>query len=163
MFGINRILTTGLLLTFVVAQGPEPPLAETRLTVHTLVREDIFAGLVADDLNRFARGEKNIQLLLEQRPDSRPELLAWQGSATVYRAVRAHEDGRPDEFTRNYDKALALFAEASQAQPESLGINATMASESGERRGHEPDVQDLPRAGTSGGPAGGIEQRLSED
>jgi hypothetical protein len=36
------VLATGL-----AAQSPEPPLAETRLTVHTLLREDVFAGYLA--------------------------------------------------------------------------------------------------------------------
>ena len=50
---------TGLLVLAAVAmtaaQAPEPPLSDTRLTVHTLLREDVFAGFLANDMNRFAR------------------------------------------------------------------------------------------------------------
>ena len=73
--------------TAVPAQAPEPPIADTRLTVHTLVREDIFAGFLQNDLVRLARAEKNIELLLASRPDARPGLLAWQGGTALTRAV----------------------------------------------------------------------------
>src|SRR5262245_58045803 len=84
---------------------------DPRLTVHTLVREDMFAGFLANDMERFSRGEKNLELLLEERPQSRPEILAWQGGAALYRAVLAHEQQRADEFQQHYQRALGLFAE----------------------------------------------------
>jgi hypothetical protein len=96
----------------VAAQSPEPPISDTRLTVHTLLREDIFAGFITDNDARFARGEKNIQVLLQQRPSQKPNLLAWSGGATLYRAVRAYEAGRQDEFLRDYRQAVDLFSHA---------------------------------------------------
>ena len=54
----TALLTLGFVtaISFAVpAQAPEPPLADTRLTVHTLVREDIFAGFLQNDLTRLAR------------------------------------------------------------------------------------------------------------
>jgi hypothetical protein len=108
----KRIFLGLTLVTVAVAQSPESPLSDTRLTVHTLVREDIFAGILNDDMERFSRGEKNIQLLLEQRPSQKSNLLAWKGSASLYRAVRAHENKRDDEFLQNYRQALDLFTQA---------------------------------------------------
>jgi len=102
-------------VTVAAAQSPQSPLSDSRLTVHTLLREDIFAGFMADDMARFERGEKNIQLLLEQRPDQKGNLLAWKAGATLYRAVRANEANRADEFQRYYRQALDLFAEARKA------------------------------------------------
>ena len=72
-------------------QSPEPPLADKRLRVETLLREDFFAGLLDDDLDRLARAEKNIELLLEQRPNDKPTLLALKGGVAMLRAVRAHD------------------------------------------------------------------------
>ena len=72
-----------------LAETPDPPLEDKRLAVSTLVREDIFAGWRTDDMERYERGEKNIDLLLEQRPASRAELLAWKGGTKVYRAICA--------------------------------------------------------------------------
>ena len=124
MNAIKRILVVVALVTVAAAQSPEPPLEDTRLTVHTLVREDIFAGFLADDMERFSRGEKNIQLLLEKRPGAKSDLLAWQGGATLYRAVRAYENNRPDEFQQNYRKALDLFSQARRLAPQNGGVAA---------------------------------------
>jgi hypothetical protein len=98
----------------VSAQSPEPPLADTRLTVHTLVREDLFAGFMANDMVRFTRGEKNVEQLLKERPDQRGNLLAWRGSAAMYRAVLAHESGNNGEFLKHLNASKAAFAEAAQ-------------------------------------------------
>jgi hypothetical protein len=117
-----QAIAAGLTLLVLTAaagavQSPEPPLAETRLTVHTLLREDLFAGFLADDLERFGRGERNIERLLEQRPSDKGSLLAWKGSAVLYRAVRAHEAGRANEFKEGHRRALDLFAEARKLAP----------------------------------------------
>jgi len=98
------------------AQSPEPPLSDTRLTVHTLMREDVFAGFLSNDMTRFERAERNAAALLEQRPDQRGNLLAWQGAMRLYRAVRAHEAASPEEFARLYGDARELFAQAQRAQ-----------------------------------------------
>ncbi len=63
----------------VPAQAPEPPLGDTRIAVQTLVREDIFAGMLQNDMTRLARSEKSIESLLASRPADRAELTAWQG------------------------------------------------------------------------------------
>jgi hypothetical protein len=120
------------LLVFVVfvvsaaaaAQAPEPPLSDKRLTVHTLVREDLFAGFLANDLTRLSRGERNVEVLLRERPDQRANLLAWQGGAAVYRAVLAHEAGNTQEFERLYRSARDAFAEATRLQAGEDGVPA---------------------------------------
>ena len=124
MYRISKIFLLALFVTVALAQSPEPPLSDTRLTVHTLVREDIFAGFLMDDMERFARGEKNIQALLEKRPAAKSDLLAWKGSATLYRAVIAHEANRGDEFQRKYREALDLFSQARQISPDNGGAAA---------------------------------------
>jgi hypothetical protein len=114
------------LVTVAAAQSPQTPLSDNRLTVHTLLREDIFAGFLADDMERFSRGEKNIDLLLEQRPAQKANLLAWKGGAMLYRAVLAHEKNRADEFQRYYRQALDLFAEAGKPTTGNDGIAAIL-------------------------------------
>ncbi|MBI2823818.1 MAG: hypothetical protein HYX69_03895 [Planctomycetia bacterium] len=115
-----------LLVSNGFGQSPEPPLSDTRLTVHTLVREDIFAGWRQNDLERFARGEKNIDLLLEQRPAGKPALLAWKGGAKLYRAVLAHEAGNNDEFERLFQETRGHFAEAKKLAPQDPGVAAVV-------------------------------------
>ncbi|HWP44457.1 MAG TPA: hypothetical protein VNO14_14525 [Blastocatellia bacterium] len=121
---IKRVLLTVMFATVAVAQSPEPPLADNRLSVHTLVREDIFAGFLTDDMERFSRGEKNIELLLEKRPAAKADLLAWKAGAKLYRAVLAHEGNRSDEFKRYYDQAVDLFSKARQIAPQGGGVAA---------------------------------------
>jgi hypothetical protein len=111
-------------LGVVTAQSPEPPLADTRLTVHTLLREDIFAGFMAKDMTRFARGERNIEQLLKERPDQRGNLMAWKGTTLMHRAVLAHEAGKTDEFGKGLEAARAAFAEASKQTSGNDGVAA---------------------------------------
>ena len=98
-------LLSGVLAAIVViaapaAQSPDEVLSDTRLSVHTLVREDIFAGFKSDNMARFERGERNIEILLTQRPEQRGNLLAWKAGTKLYRALLAHEAGQPEAFAR---------------------------------------------------------------
>jgi hypothetical protein len=111
-------------VTGTLAQSPEPPLADTRLPVHTLVREDVFAGFMANDMTRFARAERNIDVLIRERPTERGNLLAWRGSTSLYRAVLAHEAGNADEFQRHLQVAREAFASAAQATSGNEGAAA---------------------------------------
>ncbi|BCS35631.1 hypothetical protein TBR22_A48650 [Luteitalea sp. TBR-22] len=106
------------------AQSPDDVLSDTRLSVHTLVREDMFAGWRSDNMPRLERAERNVEVLLKQRPEERPNLLAWKSGAAVYRAVLAHEAGQPDAFARYYAAALAGFEEAGRATSGNGGVKA---------------------------------------
>jgi hypothetical protein len=103
---------------------PDPPIAETRLPVSTLLREDVFAGWRTDDMERFARAEKNIDLLLEERPQARAELLAWKGGTKLYRAVLAREAGNVEEFKRYYQETRDHFADAKKLAPKHPAVAA---------------------------------------
>ena len=113
-----RVMSSLVLLLVAIAgasaQSPEPPLSDTRLTVHTLLREDVFAGFMANDMVRFTRAERNIEQLLKDRPDQRGNLLAWRGDAAMQRAVLAHDAGNNGEFLKQLHAARAAFAEAAQ-------------------------------------------------
>ena len=126
MHVFRSALLSVLVITAIAAQSPVPPLSDTRLTVHTLVREDIFAGFMSDNLDRLARAERNIEVLLEDRPAQRANLLAWKAGASLYRAVIAHESGKPDDFSRLYDEARAGFAEAATLESGNDGVQAVI-------------------------------------
>src|SRR5262245_36132675 len=104
--------------------SPEPPLSDTRLSVHTLVREDIFAGILDSDMSRLARGEKSIEILLKQRPADKPALLVWKAGAILYRGVLALEANRRAEFDEKYAQAIDLLAEAKKLGPQDQGVDA---------------------------------------
>ena len=126
MLGISRVFLLMAFVVVAIAQSPEPPISDTRLSIHTLVREDIFAGFLTDDMARFARGEKNVDLLLEKRPAAKSELLAWKGGAALYRAVSAYENKRMDEFQQKYQQALELFSQSRQTSPQNGGAAAVI-------------------------------------
>lgn len=119
-----KFFLAAVLVTVAAAQSVEPPLSDTRLTIHTLIREDIFAGFLVDDLDKLSRGERNIEVLLEKRPSEKANLLAWKAGATLYRAVRAHENKRDEEFQQKYRTALDLFSQAKQIVPNADGVAA---------------------------------------
>ena len=123
---ILKVIILAALVSAALAQSPEPPVKDSRLSIHTLLREDIFAGFLADDMDRFSRGEKNVQLLLEQRPQQKAELLAWKGGAALYRAVRAFENNEAEAYQRYYQSALESFSEARRLGPENGGVAAVM-------------------------------------
>jgi hypothetical protein len=108
----------------VPAQAPEPPLADTRLTVHTLLREDVFAGFLQNDLARLARAERNADALLISRPADRAPVLAWQAGMALTRAAMAHEANQPDQFRRHYRRAQELFTDAMKFGPDNAGVFA---------------------------------------
>jgi hypothetical protein len=116
------------LLSVVVAvsamQLPEPPLSEMRLTVHTLVREDIFAGFMSGNMDRFARGERNIDALLQSRPDQKANLLAWKASAQLYRAALAHEARNAADVKQLLGLAMNNFEEARKLSDGNDGVAA---------------------------------------
>jgi len=113
-----------LAVSAVAAQAPEPPIDDTRLSVHTLLREDVFAGYLQNDLVRLARAEKNVELLLARRPADRAPLVAWQAGTALTRAVLAREAGQDDQFRQQYRKASDLFAEAIKLGPDNVGVFA---------------------------------------
>ena len=120
---ITMILVAGVCLS-AAAPAPEPPLADSRLTVHTLLREDIFAAILEDDMDRLARGEKNIEILLEKRPADKPGLLVWKAGTTLYRAVRALEAKRAKEFEEKYARAIDLLSQAKKLGPNDPSVIA---------------------------------------
>ena len=106
------------------AQSADPPLSDSRLTVHSLVREDLFAGFLDNNMTRFERGEQSVATLLTERPSEKANLLAWKAGASMYRAVVAHEAGKPADFQRYLAEARKGFAEAARPESGNDGVAA---------------------------------------
>lgn len=124
---VETLLLVCLAITAPLAQTSDPLLSDKRLTVHTLLREDIFAGFRNDNLERLARAEQNIDILLKERPQDRANLLAWKAGAASYHAVRAHETGQAAEFDRRFAEALEGFATAAKLNTGGAGVPAITA------------------------------------
>ncbi|MDX2152362.1 MAG: hypothetical protein SFV54_16610 [Bryobacteraceae bacterium] len=97
---------------------------DPRLSVHTIVREDLFAGYMVNDMERFDRGERTLEALLAERPEGKAALLAWKGANELYRAVRAHEAKNEAEFSTRYASALEAYGEAERSGARDFGVAA---------------------------------------
>ena len=114
------------LLTLIPTTENDP-----RLTVHTIVREDIFAGYMVKDMVRLAKGEAMLEQLDKERPDQRQHVRAWQGGAVTFRAVLAYERGDRAEGDRLYSIAQSRFDEAMKLGPNDGGVWAVIATVNG--------------------------------
>jgi hypothetical protein len=78
------MLKIGLLVCLLsisaAAQSPKTPTFDPRLPFASIIREDLFAGFMADrnnnDNQRFLRGERNLEILLAERPADKAGLTA---------------------------------------------------------------------------------------
>jgi tetratricopeptide (TPR) repeat protein len=117
---IRRAILLVLALSSVAySQGGGQP----RLPIHTLVREDIFAGFLFGDMERFQIGLSKVDEILKENPQSAPA-LAWRGGGELYLAVRAHEAGDAKAFHASYDKAKEYFEKALASGPNDPGVFA---------------------------------------
>lgn len=96
--------------------------SDRRLTVHTLVREDIFAGFLVNDMTRFAQGEAALEQLDKERPNQRQHVRVWQGAAALYRSVLAYEAGNAAEGDKLYATAQSDYDEAVKLGPNDPGV-----------------------------------------
>jgi tetratricopeptide (TPR) repeat protein len=121
----SRWIAAALLGLAAVWQGTaQDSTRPANLTIHTWVREDVFAGLLFDDLERFEVGVKKLDDALKTNPDD-AHALAWRGDAELYLAVRAHEAGKSAEFTRLYERATGMHERAYSLAPKDQGVLAT--------------------------------------
>ena len=121
---MRTIALSFMLAALGVAQTRTTSSFDPRLPANTLVREDAFAGMMANDMERFERAAKNVDLLLAERPGSRPDLLAWKGSILLTRAVLAREKNQAADYAAHYRESVANFTEAARLDPAGIGVNA---------------------------------------
>jgi hypothetical protein len=92
------------------------------LTFWKSLSEDIFAGFMANDKELLSRGELTLQRLLLERPQDKADIVAWQGWASLIRAMYAHEANNAPECADFYQKARTAYAEALQLAPSSDSV-----------------------------------------
>lgn len=100
---------------------------DPRLPVSTLVREDVFAGLMAGDMIRFERGAENVDRILAERPDERGSALIWKAGVTLFRSVLARERGDQAAYQRFLREANEYYAEGERAAPKNISVIAGTA------------------------------------
>lgn len=69
------------------------------------VREDIFAGFLANDMERFEQGMRKVQEILDRNAND-SDALGWRGGGRLYLAVTSLERGETARFQELYDSAM---------------------------------------------------------
>lgn len=101
------------LLCLSLLLGAFAQLPPAGIRVSTWVREDIFAGLLVNDQERFAQGMSKIDSILAAEPKN-AEALAWRAGGEFYLALRAHENGQSARYRELRSKSNETFAEAAR-------------------------------------------------
>jgi tetratricopeptide (TPR) repeat protein len=126
----SRFRTCVLLVLITIAaaaQSKNTPVFDPAIPFSSFIREDLFAGFLwgeKDGNDRFLRGERNLEILLTERPQDRPGLLAWKAGTALKRAIDALQLSRQEEFEREYRKAMKLYADAAKLAPNDPGVMA---------------------------------------
>jgi hypothetical protein len=95
------------------AQSLKAPTFDPKLNSSTIIREDLFAAFLEGGKSgneKFLRGEKNLEILLAERPQDKGGLTAWEGGIALKRAIDAIETKQMEEFELQYRKALDFYA-----------------------------------------------------
>ena len=100
--------------------------SDSKLPIHTLVREDFFAGLLAGDMQTLARGEAKLQELKTTRPEDLAVIQAWESEPIALRATLAYKDGKSAEGDRLFAAAWELQSSALAASPKATGVLAVV-------------------------------------
>jgi len=87
----------------------------------TTVREDIFAGFLANDVERLNLRMSKLQSAIQENPGAAGS-IAWRGAGELTRAVHAYESGRASDFNAYYASALNSFADAERLGPKNVGV-----------------------------------------
>ena len=78
-----------------------------KVAISTWVREDLFAGWIANDPKTFDRGVRKLETFLQDHPDD-ITALAWKYFATSYRLRQARQKGDDAAYDRELASAKKL-------------------------------------------------------
>jgi hypothetical protein len=117
---VKKILLMSLLLVSGVAAGQQRPAG---LSVYTWTREDIFAGVLANNIEQLNVGLQKLDAILKENPKD-PDALAMKGLGIAVMAVRDQESGNATGFKQKYTEALRLLDQGLMLDPKGGGVNA---------------------------------------
>jgi hypothetical protein len=94
-----RILVLGV-LTVLTALAADDLAKPEKLTLHTWVREDIFAGWMAYDAARLELGARKVDRFLQDQPDN-ASALSWKYLELTYRMRDARKKNDQEAYRRH--------------------------------------------------------------
>jgi len=93
---------------------------QQRLTIHWLVREDFFAGLIDNDKIRLEKWLATLNSI--EKYYTPVEVLAWRGLAETTKAVWALGAGDREAFARGYALGMTYWDECRRAAKGELAV-----------------------------------------
>ena len=136
---MNRLCAISILILLLFAPLTLPAQPEG-VRVSTWVREDLFAGFLADDQESLQAGIKKLDAILAGQPDN-AGALAWRASIDYYRAVRAHEQGDRAKFERLYQQSMDAFRNLYETAPQDISVLAVTSGATSLFAGRFPEPQ----------------------
>jgi len=97
------------LLTLPLLHSADEFVKPDKLTLHTWVREDMFAGWIGNDTPTLERGVKKIDRFLADHPGD-INALAWKYLASSYYMIRARAKGDDAAYAKHMAEAKDLRA-----------------------------------------------------
>jgi len=112
------------ILVFPLVLSSEELAKPDKVPINTWVREDIFAGYLAEDLPAFERGERKLDRFLQDHPED-ATALAWKAGATMFRMRQAVKKGDMESYRslRKTEKELQEHSLRNVKSPEDIGPN----------------------------------------
>src|SRR5579871_2567566 len=104
-----RLFKTGFLCLLAIRFLPaSDDLAKPdKVPLSTWVREDLFAGWIMNDADTFDRGDRKVDLFLQNHPDN-TLALSWKYFAIGYRTRQTIEKGDKAAYQRHVAAAKAV-------------------------------------------------------
>lgn len=118
-----RAVLFSLLLLTGSALAADAPVKPAGITVHTWVREDLFAGVMVDDREAVERGSGKLDAVLAANPDD-AVAKSWRVLELVTRAAWADQKNDPASSKSWMEKAMAL--RATIADSKDLGVQTVL-------------------------------------
>lgn len=113
-----KTMTTGLIIVLLLAGGL---LAQQPIDIKT-VGMDLLAAMNGD-MERFERGMKSLESLLEQNPKD-PALMVLHGNGVFARSGQAFQKGDIQTAIKLYQAGLEEMAQAVKEAPDNLFVRA---------------------------------------
>jgi hypothetical protein len=116
-----------VLMALQVLHGADELVKPDRVSLSTWVREDLFAGWIANDTAAFERGAQKVDRYLSEHPNDRLG-MGWKYLVVSYAIIQARTKGDDAAYDRQLAAAKELRTRIFTGDPQDAGLNVTVGS-----------------------------------
>jgi hypothetical protein len=146
-----RRICLAFVLTLQSLNAADELVKPDKITIHTWVREDIFAGWIANDMDAFERGVRKLDRYLADYPNDQ-DALAWKYLVASKYMILARAKGDDAEYARYLAAAKAIRAQIFSGGRDLVGayiilsnslLNTATAAPEADRQWMLEDARDM--------------------